>query len=129
MKRSWRAHRLFRGRLNASARALALAAAGLSAADLHRAAVPEIAEADRDDHFTGAEAGFDHRLPVVLQRDLDLPHPGPAVRSYDINDGLVGGVALDRARRHNDNLRQGFNQHAHVDELPRPELELGIGKL
>src|SRR5262249_27992897 len=56
------------------------------------------------------------------------PHRHGVVVLHHIDVG-AGGAALDGRSRDHDHLVERFDQQPHVDELARPELQAGVGKL
>src|SRR5262249_44001482 len=80
------------------------------------------------DALGGADAFRNHGLLLVLQRQRDGTQGHAVIVLYDVGEGAVG-AALDGGRRDHDNLAHGIDEHAGIDELPGPKLQVGIRKL
>jgi hypothetical protein len=93
----------------------------------HARAVREPREAGGD-HALLAFSRRDHRAGIVLLADRDRPHRDLALGIDHVDEGAVR-PALHRRGRHRHDLPQRLDQHADIDELPGPELQLRVGKL
>src|SRR6266446_7063447 len=73
------------------------------------------------------EAGFDKRDTAVDLADPDRAQFDPVFRIHNIGEGSTA-VALDGGGRHGVSVPVSIKADANVDELPRPQLALGIGE-
>ena len=90
-------------------------------------AVREPREAGGDHLLLGLHAVRDHGARIVLLRDRDRPHRDLVLGFDHVNERPLR-PALHGGGRHDHDLFQRIDQHADVDELPRPELQVGVGK-
>src|SRR5512139_2791235 len=99
----------------------------VGAADRDLAAVREPYEAGGDHAFGRIETRADHRLRLILLLHSDRPYRDRVVILDDINKSAVR-APLNRAGRNHHDLLEGVDQQPDIDELPGPELQLGVGK-
>ncbi len=90
-------------------------------------ALGEAGKPGGDHALAHLQAGPDHGPHVVLLRQRHAPHRDGVVVLDHVDERPVG-AALDGGGRHHHHLAQRVDQHPHIDELARPELEIGIGE-
>ena len=67
-------------------------------------------------------------LRLVLQRQRDGTQGHAIIVGDDIGEGAVRPPLYGRGWDDHD-LAQGLDEHAGIDELARPELQVGVGKI
>ncbi len=98
-----------------------------AAADRDLGAVGEAGKAGGHDALGRLKTLADHRLRLVLFLHRNRPHRDGIVVLDDVHEGAVR-TALHRAGRDHHDLLQRVDQQPHIDELPGPELQVGVGK-
>src|SRR6185369_11240003 len=91
-------------------------------------AVLETGEARGDDPFGCGDAFGDDGGSLGLQAHRDGPQNHALVVLNHVGEGAVGAPLHGRSGNDHD-LAQGLREDAHVDELARPKLQVGVGEL
>src|SRR5205085_8392557 len=90
-------------------------------------AVFETGKAGGDDAVGGVDTLDDYGRCLGLQPHRDGPQNDALVGLHDVGEGAMW-PALHGRGWNGHHLLQRVGQHAHVDELPRPELQVGVGE-
>ena len=75
------------------------------------------------------DAARDHGLRLVHMRHRDGALADAVLRPQDVGEGGVVGSSLDGGGRNHHDAFERVDEQADIDELPRPQLQAGVGKL
>ena len=95
--------------------------------DLDKLAIGKLGKPHRDDPCANLHTAANDGADIVLQQDLDRLDGGSVIRTNRVYERAVG-AATDGGSRHDVGVDQRIDDDASAQELPRPKLEILVGK-